>query len=396
MTTIIFLLVCLVLAITYIFKSLVTIESNETGWRTIFGANGKALEPGLNFCPWLISKLVIYEKTPLIFKFKVASAMTKNGVVKNYKEDSGEIERADIDIILTLTTFFDHNNLAHTAANAPGVDAKSLAPAIRPFIVGIFRSIASEMPWPLLNGERTKVIDYALSKIKPEYEYYGVDFALDQKSKSNIYFFKDTKDRGETIDLMRSKNPLVKFGLDVDNTTIEIEDINFSRKELADAFNLAEQARLTGESRRIANKIDVQKTIDDGLANNKISANKILEEGLKTDEVNKINGLTLADNKRKEGDALAYNIEREGEALSKARKLMIAEIKDNPDLEYLRTLEQMAKGTSNTILYQIPKSFEEKVSTIMGGSKPEDFFSLLKDEKIVNALKEALEKLKNN
>jgi regulator of protease activity HflC (stomatin/prohibitin superfamily) len=365
------------------FLSWVTIQPNEYGWRTFFGSDGKVLKPGLNFSPWLLAKVVKYKSTALTFKIKVPSAMTKNGIVKDYKEDVGEIERTELDINLSLITYFDPKNLALTVKNAPGDNAKALGPIIESFVIDIFRDIVSEMPWPLFNGERTKVLDLALSKIIPEYKYNKIDFTIDQKAKCNVYFFKnDFEEIGEDLEMMMKKNPLVQFGLNLNQTSIRIEDVNFTNPDIAQSISLAEKARQEAEVTRISSTAEANKIKEAGQAEADVIDLKA------TAEANKTKKIGLAAN-----EVSVDKIKKEGIASAEARKLMISEIKDNPDLEYLRTLEQMAKGTSNTILYQIPKAFEDKVSAIMGGSKPEDFFALLKDEKIATVLKEALEKL---
>ena len=110
--------------------------------------------------------------------------------------------------------------------------------------------------------------------------------------------------------------------------------------------------------------------------------------------VKTVNDSEAAATKRiNEGKAEAEVIKSVGIANAEARALMISKIKDNPDLEYLRVLEEMTKGTSNTIIYQMPKAFENRVSNILGGNNPDDLFSFLKDPEIVKTVKEAIEKL---
>ncbi len=372
----------LVLIIGYGFLSLMVILPNETGWMTVLGAHGRALNSGIHLCPKWFTNVAKYTKTPLIFKFKVSSATTKNGFVKGYRDDTSEIERTDLDILLTLTTYFDHSNLFFTVANAPGNNAKKLGPAIEPFIQDIVRSVASEMPWPLFLGDKDNVSNYILSKIIPEYSYADIEKEISANGKSNIYSFGSSFKNGENKKKMMSKNPLVQFGLDTSRTTIKIEDINFSKASLANLLGLAEEERMKADAGVIANNLNVFKIREEGKAKAEASAELIEKEGKAKAEAKKLDAVANAD-----------FIEKEGKAKAEARKNMIAEIKDNPDLEYLRTLEQMAKGTSNTILYQIPKKFEEKIGQILGGGKPEDWFALLKDPKILEALQEALQKI---
>ncbi len=369
---IIFFLSLVAIAAFLILPSIVTIKPNETGLLIRFGVIEDILDAGIHFCFWLTSKVDRYEKTPLVFRFKLPSAMTKNGIVKGYKEDGAEIERTEIEVQFTLTTYFDRANLIKTAINAPGNTVSSLGPVIELYVLGVFRSIASEIPWPLFDGERIKVADYALSKIIPDHPYFPVECKPDAKNKYNVYRFTgnepgDVQKFGDNATDMGRYNPLVQFGLDLARTTVEIQDVNFSDPRLREAFNSGEGARLKGVADMIADEVAAKKIRETGAANAQAS--------------------------KDQGIADAHNLKVKGEANAEARKLMIAQIKDNPELEYLRALEEMAKGTSNTVVYEFPKVFSEKLSSVLGGSKSEDFSGLLKDPKVVAAIKEAIESL---
>ena len=69
---------------------------------------------------------------------------------------------------------------------------------------------------------------------------------------------------------------------------------------------------------------------------------------------------------------------------------MIKVIKKEKDLEMLFTLRELAKGTSNTILYQLPAAFQSKMSEILGGNAPGDVFRMLSEEN-QQYLKEVIE-----
>lgn len=371
----------------YAYKSTITINSNETGVLVRFGQVTKTLDSGVHFCPYLIqfTEIVRCRKTPIKLKIVVDSAITTNGVVKNYKEDGREIERTELNVSLTVTTYLSHNlnDLKKTLANSPR-DSKEAGQILADYVMDVIRSVASEMPWPLFNGSWVKLSKYVLSKIVPNYEYYKLVIEdEDNDKKPNKYSFSDTISVSESAAVMEGSNPFVQFGLDLSRTSITILNIDFSDATLKNSFNEPEIARIKGDADLVSTLVEAEKIVKIGKANSE----KLIDESK-----------AIAEKKKTEGAANAEVIKMEGKAKAEARRLMITEIKNNTDLEYLRTLEEMAKGTANTIIYQMPKAFEQKVSSILGGGKPEDFFSLLKDEEVMKTLKEALEKLtkKNN
>lgn len=354
-----------------IIKSLVTIKPNENAVLIQFGKPVKVIGSGLHFCLWPFSSVVRYSKQPIILNIEVGTAMTKGGIVKGYKEDGKEVERTELDVILTLTTYFDCEKLITTLSNAPGNNAESLQYALGGFIISVVRAAASTMPWPLFNGNHDKVAKYIMGMIIPGFDYY--DLQIDNEkddSKKNVYSFKKNKTKS-SLDGDIQKSPFIQFGLDLSRTTIDIKDVNFSNEEMRKAFNAGETARMLAEKAMIDADALADGIIKKGVAEAKASADKIIQEG----------------------EASARIIKKNGEAEAAARKLMIEEIKGHPDLEYLRSLVEMAKGTSNTILYQVPKGFEEKLSGLLGGGTPENFLSLLKNEKVLEVIKNEIEKL---
>ena len=397
----------------YVLMSLKTIQSTERGILIIFGSITRMLEPGVCFCPWLISKVKKYKVTPMIFKITVPTAITKNGKVKNYKEDGKEIEKVEVNVCLVLTTYFSkvEARLIQTAERAPGNDAKSLGPIIAPYIIDVTRAIFAEMPWVLSYQNRQKILDYITSKIIPLHPYS--ELMCTTTDNINTFYFEDGIPMliGDNELIMERYNPLVQFKLDMSRTSLAITDINFCDKKLSDALVLAETARLTAEADRITSDENVQRIKDEGTAN----AENSKKDGLAKAEVKKREGLDGAEAARKigfdkadftyreemdkvevsklQGEVDAEVIRKKGLATAKAREEMIKVIKDNKDLEALNALIEMAKGTSNTILYGLPAGLSDKMSSILGGNKPEDILGFLKDPAIVQTLKEAFEKI---
>lgn len=388
---IIVLSVILAMAGLYYLLSLRIIKETERGVLIVNGKIKKMIEPGRNFCPWLISRVKIYKTTPMVFKITVPTVITKNGKVRGYKEDGKEIEKAEVNISLILTTYFseDEHRLLETAKRAPGNDATSLGPFVDTHIIDITRAIFAEMPWVLSNQNRQKVLDYMTSKVIPLYPYTKLEFTT--ADNINTFYFDDlaAKSIGDDEVTMERYNPLVQFKLDMSRTSLRIIDINFCSKTLADSITLAETARQTAEANQITSHQNVQKMKDEGQA----TADNNKKDGLAKAEVKRKEGLDAVDISKLQGAADAEIIESKGLALAKAREEMIKVIKDNKDLEALNALIEMAKGTSNTILYGLPSGLSDKMSGILGGNKPEDILGFLKDPAIISVLKDAFEKI---
>jgi hypothetical protein len=175
--------------------------------------------------------------------------------------------------------------------------------------------------------EREKLIDYILARIVPQRDpYYEIDV-----DAQGFYSFKKVAAPNNLAE-MEAENPLVQFKLDLSRTSLNIEDVNLSDKELNELLSGPEKARL-----------------------------RAMVKG--TDAAAEKNRL------KEEGEGRAY-----------ARQKMIEAIKDHPDLEFLAAMKEMAQGTSNTILYQIPAAFESRVKNMLGGNDPKDFLKNLTEE----------------
>lgn len=359
MTTLVIFALAAVLGGVYILKSLIIVKANETALKFTFGKVTGVYQPGLRFCPWLFSSIVIYEKTPLIFEFMIDDVITKTGRVKGNQNDR-EIKRTTMDVCVTLTLYFSEKlrDLATTAERVGdgSNNIRVLGEAIKPFIDSTVRSVFSEMPWVLSYQERTKMTEYLMSKISPGYKYYSLKFEDigDQKENSlKICSFSETKDAvSDSLNVMQRYNPLVQFCFNMDRASILINRIDFSDPNLAKLINSAEGARLEKE----------------------ISA------------INQVQA-------RREGDTQAYIIETHGKAYANSRAAMIKAIKDNPNLEYLRALENFSNGSANKIIFQMPKIIEDGLSGIFGNSKEVDLPNLLRDPEIIQAIKEGIIKL---
>lgn len=357
MTTLVIAASVVVIGILYSLKSLIVVRANEMALKFTFGRVTGLYQPGLRFCPWLLSSVVIYEKTPLTFQIKVPDVVTKTGKVKGNQNDR-EIKRTTVDVTVALTLYFS-NNLRDLSLTAERVgdgsnDIEVLAKAIRPFIDSVVRSVFSEMPWMLSYQERVKMTEYLMSRISSDYRYYSLKTEEASDSKNNndskSYYFSETKDATSEVESsMKRYNPLLQFHFDMKRTSILINRIDFSDPNLTKLMNLAEGARLEKEVASI----------------NQTQA-------------------------RREGDTQAYIMETKGKALANSRALMIKAIKDNPNLEYLRALEAFSQGPATKLIYQIPKIIEDGLAGVFGNNKVDDLQLLLKDPEIVKVIKEAI------
>lgn len=358
MTALVITALLVVMGILYSLKSLIIVKANEMALKFTFGKITGLYQPGLRFCPWLLSSVVTYEKTPLIFEIKVPDVVTKTGKVKGNQNDR-EVKRTTVDVFVTLTLYFA-NNLKDLSVTAERVgdgsnDIGVLGEAIQPFIDSVVRSVFSEMPWMLSYQERVKMTEYLMSRISPDYKYFSLkaEETGDQKANNNdskSYYFSDTKDAASEGEYAMGRyNPLVQFHFDLRRLSILINRIDFSDPNLTKLMNSAEGARLEKEVASI----------------NQTQA-------------------------RREGDTQAYIMETKGKALANSRALMIKAIKDNPNLEYLRALETFSQGPATKIIYQIPKIIEDGLAGVFGNNKVDDLQGLLKDPEIAKVIKEAI------
>ncbi len=365
--------------VVYAVKSVFVIKASEIGVLIRFGKVVKVVHVGFHFSPWIFhsTSLLRYPREPMVVRVKVKSAITGNGIVKGYKENGKEVEKTEMDISVTLTTYFSENlnDLKKSVARISEANINNFGQILSDYVSGVVREVISEMPWPLFNSSWNNLSKYLLARIVPNSEYFDLIIEdKDDSSKPNKYSFSTTKSFGDDAATMEANNPFVQLGLDVSRTSLIIQNIDFSNEEMKKIFNSPEISRIKGDADVVEAETEAKKSV--ALA------------------VKTVNDSEAAATKRiNEGKAEAEVIKSVGIANAEARALMISKIKDNPDLEYLRVLEEMTKGTSNTIIYQMPKAFENRVSNILGGNNPDDLFSFLKDPEIVKTVKEAIEKL---
>lgn len=101
-----------------------------------------------------------------------------------------------------------------------------------------------------------------------------------------------------------------------------------------------------------------------------------------------------------EADGIKQKIIREGEGHADARKKLFEAIGKEPDgvqKEMLLTLREMAKGTSNTILFGIPSQITDAMGNIFGGKdigfdNIRKIFPGLTDDQIIKAIQKMINK----
>jgi hypothetical protein len=206
------------------------------------------------------------------------------------------------------------------------------------------------MPWRLINQERHNFLQNIHARLFPTPK--GCPKLMSDPDPKDpdveIFYFHETeKDRKLTDDELKT-SPFVQFGLK--DISFAIEDVNFRDPEMKKAISAPETARLNAKSIKLM------------------------------------------------AEAEGYKKRVEGAGAADARKAMIDVIKDHPDLEFLYDLREMAQGSSNTILYQIPGAFENRINSILGdNTKIGDLLKMLsaEDRKTIEVLiLESIEGLK--
>jgi len=297
------------------------------------------VDSGPRWQVWPIIKITTFPKEFMKFTFTVKSIMTKRGRVRGYDEI---VEPAEIDINCTLLARFDQNRLDLAVQRAPGRDAKALGPFLVPYIRDIIRALGGRIPWRLINQERYHSTSWVVSRLVPLLQgspqihpQPEEEIKLQEEKKIPTFYFKTTDEAGNaccrkfTAEELK-ESPFIQFALT--DVSLAIENVDITNKELQTAISEPEKERV------------------------KALAKQLAAEGEKT--------------KR----------EKEGEGDAHARKVMLEVIRDYPELEYLYSFREAAKGTSNTIFYQIPAAFEEKIRGITGGNELSQILAKLRPE----------------
>lgn len=323
------------------------IKENQMGIRVTLGKPGNRMRSGPRLALWPVQKIVKYPTTQQSIQFAVPTIMTKRGRVAGYSET---IEPAEITILFTLYYNFDWEKLLDTIVKAPGASEKAMASELIPYVTDVIRTIVGRIPWRLINEERYKFSQLVLSRVFPIAEAektWKLDHKEYEKEKGvNTFSFVECLDSPiDEEDLFKS--PFIMFGLK--NISLAVENINFTDADLQKAISAPERARLEA------------------------SAKKLVAAG---------------ERKKRE---------EEGKGDAEARKAMIMVIKKEKDLEVLQALKEIAQGTSNTILYQLPRVLESKVSDLLGDNSPGEITKVMSNknkkwihdliEKSINELK---------
>lgn len=349
-------LISSILFLTWIACCIKKIRPNEMGVKVFWGRpitikknpnKAEVFDSGFCWVWFPLETLSRYTKEVMKFKFKIRSIMTKKGGIKGY---DNPIEPAEIDITSTIYARFDKDNLLQTIQKAPGNTAEDLGPFLIPYVMDVVRALGGRLPWRLINQARHNFSECVLGRIVPGISSPKILPESGQEEKDSIYEFGTTQ-RNETLELqdMEGKSPFVQFGLT--DVAYTVEDIDFTDKDLKKAISAPEKARLEADAKR-----------------------------------------------REAGGTRDQTIE-EGKGSAKAREMMIDVIKQDPDLEVLLSLREMAQGTSNTILYQLPSAFEDRIRNMLGGQNVGEMLRILKpdDQKVVlKAMENALKKLEQS
>ena len=313
----------------FIIKCANIIRANEIAVRLLFGRPVEInIKSGLEWTMWPIEIMVRFTREIMEFHFMAKSIITRRGLLSGYDKP---VEPADINLKCTLYAQFDETKLDQTIENSPGNNAESIGSFLVPYVTDAIRALGGRLPWRLINQERRYFADWVLARLIGG-KYHGIS---DKDAKKSIEFITEKKDE-ETPELtpeeheygltfeekekgvrllhpkkLKSLSPFVIIGLK--NVSFALEDLNFTRKELADSISKPEQARLQATAT-----------------------------------------ITTAE---------AENIKRseEGKGDATARGAMLAEINKHPELEAISAVKELGKGPSNFI-FPLPEAFVKTIT----------------------------------
>jgi len=330
------LIIFAIITVYFLVTGIKILEPNQIGIKLLFGSakNKKGLGPGgIYFIFWPIQKLKIFTNEVMVFEFTTPSIITRRGGVQGYAD--GVVEPTEIDIKCTMNAKFDINKLHRAAENTSATNGKDLGPLIVPYVIDVIRTLGSRIPWRLMNQERHYAADWIIARLISG-DYKRIDLPVqkkdgDSKNKDDVYGQVNPNDYETgtiTIKDVENESPFLQFGLT--NVTLAIENIDFTDKEMDEVVFAGEKARL------------------------KATATKL------------------------NADAERYRREQEGIGSANARNSMLAVVKEaGSNLEALFTLREMAQGSSNTMMYQIPEGLTKTLSTVLGGNSLESMLGKL-------------------
>jgi regulator of protease activity HflC (stomatin/prohibitin superfamily) len=313
------------------------VRENERGVKVVLGNPSGIVESGPRWIPWLFGKLRRYT-TKL---FELGGEPEKNGTSAEGAAKQREFARAGV--------------LTKAGKSADPDDTEVYSP------VNVGIDVSLRYYWP---SDSTRLIDVVKSLPDPD----------DRKALANIFeelVLEQVRTVGSQrtwIDLYRDR---AKFAADitlaittnlsptnillkVDSPVVVIDHLEFP-EGLINSISKAEIARLEKKAKII--DADAEKEV-------------LTRQG--------------------EGNEAKKTAEGRGDA--NARKSLYEAIGSEPQniqKEVLLTLREMAKGTSNTILFQIPSQITDTLSEIFGKSKglgPEQIMKDLSQEQLKNLL----------
>lgn len=345
MTTLVTTIVVLIIIIAYISQSVRIVNEKQMAVITRLGKPIKKDKSGLVFVLWPIERIIFIPTVQQIINFETTTIITKRGKMKGYDK---VIESTEINLPLTLGYYFDYDKLFELIANSPGISEREIAESVVPYLDDITRTIVGKIPYRLINEEGKKITQIILSRCFP-FTDNDINYKIEKELCGEVFTFSISKNDIKLSIAKLKNSPFVKFGLT--GITLSSSNVDFSDAELQKSISNMEKSSIEATTKKI------------------------------------------------DADVEAYKIEKTGAAEAAARKAMIEVIAKEKDMETLLTLREIAKGTSNTILYQLPRVFETKVAELLGGNTPGEAMKMLTPEtktELRNVILETIKSLKKS
>lgn len=312
-------LALLALITVYFILCLRIVKENQRGIKVLFGKPRKTFTSGLRFIWWPFEKFVIYPTTQQEIEIKDVKLVT---MAKKYEGEKHGAAGITLD---ASVYFFWPKDLFSPVVNGPDPQSpENIFNFFEETISDALRSVAGKMTWREVIQERKKLTEGICNILK------NGTVISDPKTNSSDSFTQE--------------NPFQKSG--ITELYAVIKEINLP-PALNEAITAPEIARLKADARE-----------SEGSGERRY--------------------LTAVG----EGKKAARAAEGKGEAAARKAIFDAIEAAGEKGLakEALLSLREMAKGTSNTILFGLPPQLYEGLADAMGGKRPEELFKLLSKE----------------
>ena len=328
------------------------VQVDERGYKVFMQMPRSPVDSGLRFVWLFLEDIIIVTKNRIVLDFAEHQVMTKPDPSKT----GGAIGPVEISVDSTLAFYWPaDDNLKDAIEKLPREVLYDNAAATRyfaQFVQAAIRDASGKKSWVEIVANREEFNKAALKHLK-------------------------------------SVSKLSELGLRSD-FVFDIKDVDLT-DEMKQALNRQEKARMDRQAAEHEGEAAKIKIVKEGEGESKVIEIKGAADAGAQEKMGRAEAVVIGVKGTAEADAR----ERMGLAEADAREKMLATVKAaGADLEVLYTLREMAQGTSNTILYQIPQQLYDRIGTLLGGNTPEQALRTLFPAATEAFIKNVVEKAK--